>query len=115
MVLATAVAVLGEKEISPENRQAIAGRLHDADAAVRVEALAALLPYPPEQRLALAAALLEDDSRAVRAEAARVLAAAHARFDEMQKTAFATASEDFVRKQDVISDRAAGHMMLAIF
>lgn len=115
IVRATAVAVLGEQGISPEIRQAVAVSLDDPDAAVRVEALAALLPYPPEQRLALAGDLLKDDSRAVRAEAARVLAAAHAGFDDAQKTSFSTAAADFVRKQDAIADRAAGHMMLAVF
>jgi tetratricopeptide (TPR) repeat protein len=82
---------------------------------VRSEALTALLGWPAEQRLAIAGAMLADPSRAVRAEAARVLAAAHTGFDEAQKAAFAKASAEFVTKQEAISDRAAGHMFLAAF
>lgn len=115
IVRATAVAVLGEKATSPETERAIAARLGDPDPAVRVEALAALAPYPPDRRVALAGALLEDDSRAVRAEAARILAAGYARFDDARKTAFAAAAEDFVNKQNAIADRAAGHLLLAVF
>jgi predicted CXXCH cytochrome family protein len=115
LVRAAAVETLGEKAPSPETTRAIAGRLADPDPSVRVEALLALLPYPADQRLALAGGALTDESRAVRAEAARILAAVHGGFSEAQKTAFAVAAEEFVKKQNAIAERAAGHMMLAAF
>jgi len=115
LVRAAAVETAAFRGPSPETTRVIAGCLADPDASVRSEALAALLAYPPEQRLALAGDALSDPSRAVRAEAARVLAAAHAGFDETQKAAFAKASTEFVNKQMAIADRAAGHMLLADF
>ena len=115
LVRAAAVETLGEKAPSPETTRAIAGRLADPDPSVRVEALIALLPYPADQRLALAGDMLVDESRAVRAEAARILAAAYGGLKDEQKTAFAKAAEEFVRKLNAISERAAGHMMLAAF
>lgn len=115
LVRAAAVETAAFRGPIPEATRIIAGRLADPSASVRTEALAALLAYPPEQRLALAGAALEDPARAVRAEAARVLAAAHGGFDETQKAAFAPAAREFVNKQRAISDRAAGHMLLAAF
>jgi len=115
IVRAAAVETLGQKTPSPETTRAIAGRLTDPAPTVRVEALLALLPYPADQRLALAGNSLDDESRSVRTEAARVLAAAHRGFSETQKTAFAKASGEFVNKQNAIADRAAGHMLLAAF
>lgn len=115
LVRAAAVETLGEKAPSPETTRAIAGRLADPNPSVRVEALLALLPYPADQRLALAGGMLDDESRAVRAEAARILAAAHSGFSEGQKTSFVKAAEEFVKKQNAISERAAGHMLLAAF
>lgn len=115
LVRAAAVETAGFRGPSPETTRVVAGRLADPDPRVRAEALAALLAYPPDQRLALAGGLLGDPSRSVRTEAARVLAASRAGFSEAQEAAFAKASAEFVDKQSAIADRAAGHMFLAAF
>jgi len=112
---AAAIETFGFRGPSPELTRLITGRLADPDPSVRAEALTALFGYPPDQRLAFAGAVLDDPSRLVRAEAARVLAAAHRGFSEVQKKAFERASAEFLTKQDAISDRAAGHMLAAAF
>ena len=112
---AAAVETLGEQATTPETTRAIAGRLSDPDPSVRIEALVAILPYPANQRLAIAGRALEDESRGVRTEAARVLAAAHAGFNETQKVAFSKAAEEYVERQNAIAERAGGHMGLAAF
>lgn len=115
LVRAAAVETVGFRAPSPEATQVLASRLSDPDPSVRSETLSALLPYPPAQRLALARESLSDPSRAVRTEAARVLAAAHADFDEATKAAFEKAAAEFVARQMAIADRGAGHMFLAAF
>jgi len=115
LVRAAAVEAVGLRGPASETTRILAERLADPAPSVRCEALAALLSLPAEQRLALAGNLLADPARSVRTEAARVLAAAHAGFNEEQKTAFVNASLEFVNRQNAIADRAAGHMFLAAF
>lgn len=115
IVRATAVEALGQMGPSPESESILPGRLDDPDPAVRTEAVAALEAWPAARRLALAGKALDDPRREVRTEAARVLAAAHAGFDETQRIAFARAAREFEERQAAISDRAAGHMALAGF
>lgn len=112
---AAAVETLGNQGPSQQAAAAVHARLNDPDPAVRAQAVAALLPYGPQQRLSQGKASLTDPVKSVRTEAARVLAAAHGNFDENTKTAFEAAKEEFINKQEAISDRAAGHMGLALF
>ncbi len=115
LVRAAAVETAGFRAPSPEATRLVAGRLADPDPSVRREALAVLLQYPAEQRLALAGAALSDPSRSVRTEAARVLAAANAGFDEATRAAFERAAAEFLAQQAALSDRGAGHLFLAAF
>ncbi|MEX2579079.1 MAG: tetratricopeptide repeat protein [Verrucomicrobiales bacterium] len=115
IVRAAAVETLGQQLPDAESARVVAARLGDPEPAVRIQALAALQSYPPEQRLEMAADLLDDPVRSVRAEAARVLAAANARFTPEQEAAFERAAAEFLAKQEAISDRAAGHMGRALF
>lgn len=115
IVRAAAVETIGQQAPTEAAARTIAGRLSDSEPEVRVQALSALQSYPPEQRVAMAAALLDDPVRAVRAEAARILAPASGRLTEEQTASFEKASAEFLRKQDAISDRAAGHMGKALF
>lgn len=115
IVRAAALETLGQQAPSEEGIRVIASRLSDDDPAVRVQALTALLVYSAEQRLPIAAALLDDPVRAVRAEAARVLAVASGRMTPEQKASFDKAAAEYINKQDAISDRAGGHMGKALF
>lgn len=81
----------------------------DADPLVREEAVAALESFPPQVRVRLGCALLQDPVRAVRVEAARVLAAARSLMNEEQGRAFDTAGAEYLERMEAISDRAAGH------
>jgi len=115
IVRATAVQVLGQQAVTPEITQALSNRLGDSDPAVRKEALTALLAYPPDRRLAMAATLLNDKVRSVRAEAARVLAGSFRLMSKAQKADFGKAAKEFETKQQAIYDRAAGHMGMGLF
>lgn len=90
--------------------------LGDADPLVRMGALGAVGAIAPEQRLGLAAGLLGDPVLAVRAEAARVLAAAvgpgtaQATRDE-----FGRAAADFVESQMASAERPESRVNLGVF
>ncbi len=115
IVRATAMQALGQQAITPEKTQAIINRLADSDPAVRKESLTALLPYPADQRLSMAADLLNDETRAVRAEAARILAAASKLMDDTRKSSFTKAAREFELMQQSIYDRGGGHMGMGLF
>ena len=76
IVRATAVSLLPRFAdwLTPEMVDAYRHSLADTDAVVRLAAATALSPFPPQQRLAMAAPLLGDPIRAVRIAAARQLA-----------------------------------------
>ncbi|MEM9016864.1 MAG: multiheme c-type cytochrome, partial [Verrucomicrobiota bacterium] len=114
IVRASAIETAGRLTPTRESVGTVTGRLGDEDPEVRVEALSALLTFPPEQRNP-AISLLRDPVKSVRSQAARTVAALHTRFTEEQRSAFLAASDDFLEKQRAVSDRAAGHMDLALF
>jgi hypothetical protein len=71
---------------------------------------------PPAERVAVAAPSLKDPTRAVRIEAARVLAAVPSdRFDASQRKAFDAAAAEFVEAQLSMADMPASHLNLAVF
>jgi len=115
IVRAAAVETIGQRAPGPETLEAVSNRLEDPDPAVRLQALGALSSVPAQRRPALAAPLLEDPRQSVRAEAARVLAPARGRLNEAQLAAFEKAADEFRAKQRAVSDRAAGHMAMALF
>jgi Flp pilus assembly protein TadD len=88
----------------------------DSSALVRRSALEILDAYPPQDRVAIAAPLLSDSSRAVRIEAARLLApVANSLGDEDTKLAFARAAGEFVESQWLHADRPENRTALGIF
>jgi tetratricopeptide (TPR) repeat protein len=87
----------------------------DADALVRRSAVSILDALPPEQRADVAAPLLVDESRAVRIEAARVLAAASASLTGKARNDFSRASAEFIASQRYLADRAENRDQLAMF
>ncbi|HUQ19861.1 MAG TPA: ammonia-forming cytochrome c nitrite reductase subunit c552, partial [Gemmatimonadaceae bacterium] len=87
----------------------------DPDALVRRSAVSILDALPPEQRAGVAAPLLVDESRAVRIEAARVLAAASASLTGKARNDFSRASAEFIASQRYLADRAENRDRLAMF
>jgi tetratricopeptide (TPR) repeat protein len=113
IVRATAVELL--EPYGREAFAAIAAATRDGDALVRAAAVAALDPVPPEQRLSVAAPRLDDPVRAVRVEAARVLAAVPSdRFDPNARRAFAAALVECRAAQRAMADTAEAHFNLAV-
>jgi len=89
--------------------------LKDPDPAVRVAAVAGLEGMPPAERVAALAPLLTDPLRAVRIEAARVLASVPPdRLDSSQRRAFDAAVAEFIEAQRAMADMPASHLNLAI-
>ena len=115
IVRASAVEQLGLRIDQPDAQRALEKSLADPDPAVRSQAAAAFLPFPPAQKAAALAPLLDDPHRAVRSEAARVLADATANLTESQRVSFQKAAREFVERQRAVADRASGHMGLGLF
>ncbi len=113
IVRATALGLL--RGYGSQATDALIAALGDADPAVRVAAVAALETAPPPERLSAVAPLLGDKLRAVRIEAARVLASVPAdRFDGTQRAAFDAAIAEFVEAQNAMADMPASHLNLAV-
>ncbi|HVD60302.1 MAG TPA: tetratricopeptide repeat protein [Gemmatimonadaceae bacterium] len=87
----------------------------DGDALVRRSALAPLEALSPQQRPQIAARLLSDSSRAVRIEAARLLAPISATLGGAARDWFARASSEFIASQRYLADRPENRDALAIF
>lgn len=87
----------------------------DADAQVRVAAVGSLTVLPPAERLGAAAPFLKDAVRAVRVEAARVLAGVPAGlFDPGQRQAFDAALAEFKTAQTAMADLPAAHLNMGV-
>ncbi len=87
----------------------------DASALIRRSALEILDDYPPQDRMEIAAPLLRDSSRAVRIEAARILAPAARMLEGDAKNNFATAANEFITSQRLQADRPENRVALGIF
>src|SRR3990172_10289960 len=71
---------------------------------------------PPAERVAVAAPSLKDPTRAVRIEAARVLAAVPIdRFDASQRKSFDAAAAEFFEAQMSMADMPASNLNVAVF
>ena len=115
LVRATAVSELGRLAPDQASVSMMVGLLGDADPLVRQTALEPLSVLDPAQRLQFAGALLQDPVRGVRIEAARLLAAVPTKLlSEEQSKAYATARAEYETAQKAVSDRAGGHMGLAL-
>jgi tetratricopeptide (TPR) repeat protein len=112
IVRATALELLSQ--YGPVALDPLAAATRDEEPLLRATAVARLVHLPPEQRLA-ALPLLEDPIRAVRVEAARVLAELPAeRFDPDQRLAFEAALAEYREAQLAMADLPGGHLNLAV-
>ena len=90
--------------------------LRDANPAVRLGALQSLTNTPLNTRVSLAAPLLSDPVKAVRIEAASLLAAIPAgQLTPEQQAAFERASTEYVKTQRYNADRAEARVNLGTF
>jgi len=87
----------------------------DTNALVRRAALSVLESVPPAQRMALAIPLLADSVRAVRIEAAWVLAPAASTLTGADSARFAAAGQDFISSQRYNADRAENRLTLGTY
>lgn len=111
---ATALAQLG-RYLSPTVLEVLQPTLHDHDPMIRASTLRALEALEPSARFQLTHHLLQDSVRAVRIEAARILAAVpQEQLTPEQRGVFAKAVEDYVAAQLVNADRPEPHLNLGI-
>lgn len=90
--------------------------LRDASALVRFGALQTVEQFPVETRVRLAEPLLSDPTRAIRIEAARMLAAATLeQLSPERQTAFQRAASEFVETQRYNADRTEARVSLGTF
>jgi predicted CXXCH cytochrome family protein len=113
IVRATGLGLL--RGYGAQGREAMIASLKDPDPAVRVAAVAGLEGAPVAERVGALAPLLTDSTRAVRIEAARVLASVPGdRFDRSQRKAFDAAVAEYVEAQQAMADMPASHLNLAV-
>ena len=110
---ATALSML-PRYLSPYSFAAFGTSLIDGDPLVRREAVRGLTSLTLEDRAALGTPLLTDPIRAVRIEAARVLAGTPVSLTEDQKVALDRAISELIASEMVSSDLPQSHMELAL-
>jgi len=108
---ATALNLLSEY-LTPSSMSAVQSALADNDALVRREAVRALEPLPPQDRVRLAAPLLTDSILAVRIEAARLLAGTQV--SDSQKAALDHAVSELIASELANAERPESHVNLAL-
>jgi Tfp pilus assembly protein PilF len=114
--LARATAMAEIESAVNRSRDVVAAGLRDPNPLVRLGALRSLAEAPLNTRLPLAAPLLSDPLRAVRIEAAGVLAPVPpAQFSVAERAAFARAASEYVDSQRYNADRAEARVNLSIF
>lgn len=114
IVRASAIALLGRYE-SSEALDAAALGLEDRDELVRVAAVRSLHFLPLPDRYRLVGPMLLDPVRAVRTEAARLLAAAPRRLYSAQyAAAFDAALAEYMAAQRAVDDQPAAHLNMAV-
>jgi predicted CXXCH cytochrome family protein len=113
IVRATALELLRPYGLAGSAAMTSAAR--DADAQVRVAAVGGLTVLPPAARLAAAAPFLKDAVRAVRVEAARVLAGVPVGlFDSGQRQAFDAGLAEFKAAQTAMADLPPAHLNMGV-
>ena len=109
IVRATALELL--QRFGPAGIEAIAAATGDEAALVRATAVGGLDRLPPSRKVPLLAPLLQDPVRAVRVEAARVLATVPADlFEPAQRQAFEAALKEFMQAQMAAVDMPWAHL-----
>ncbi len=112
---ATALVLLRERPSAAVEAE-IERSLNDPDPMVRIGALRALEPLPVGERWAKGKAGLSDPVRAVRMDAASLLAdTPDASLDEAGRNALASASQDYIAAKRFNADRAEKRSNLASF
>lgn len=111
---ATAAELLGRAP-DPERLAAAEKALGDASALVRHGALTTIESLPPQRSTPMIAPLLDDPVRAVRMEAARVLAPIAATLTDSQKTSFNRAAQEYVAAQRLLAERPEHRTNLGSF
>jgi Tfp pilus assembly protein PilF len=112
---ATALAQLNAA-FDKTSLEAIAAGARDRNPLLRLATLQSLAGAPPDARLRLAAPLLSDPLRAIRIEAASVLAPVPAaQLSADQRGAFERASAEYVASQRYNADRAEARVNLGTF
>ena len=112
---ATALSLL-PPYVSSITFPAIQAGLSDSDALVRREAIHALEPLPPRDRVELAGPLLADPIRAVRIEAARLLAGTPPELLPAEvRSSLDRAGAEFIASEMATSERPESHQNLALF
>ncbi len=111
---ATALSLL-RQYLSPVSLPAVRVSLAADDALVRAAAVRALEPLAPKERVQLVAQLLSDPIRAVRIEAARLLAGSPFElFQQSQKTAFDSAISERIESEMISAERPESHINLGL-
>ena len=114
IIRATAIGDLGNR-LTPSHLPAIRKSLTDPDPIVRRAAVETLSAIPPQERIPLLVPILKDPVRAVRVEAARLLAPVRGRLIGASVDLFDRAKTELFESLDAVSDRAGGPMGKAIF
>jgi len=110
---ATALSLLPEY-LTPRGLPAVQAALRDTDALIRSAGVRALEPLPTQERVRLAAPLLEDSIRSVRIEAARLLAGIQpGLLQKEQKTALDREITELIASELVSAERPESHVNLA--
>ncbi len=113
IVRATALELL--RRYGTAGAQTIIPALEDRHPMIRAAAVSGLDGFSPQAKLEAAVPLLQDPVRAVRVEAARVLASVPPqRFTPEQRQQFAAALDEFMAVQTAMADTPRAHLNLAV-
>ena len=111
---ATALSLLPDY-LTPRAVLVVNQALQDPDPLVRTEAVKALEPLTPQERLQMAAPLLTDPVRSVRIEAARLLAGTQPNLlQDAQRSALDRAVAELVDSEMASAERPENHVNLAL-
>lgn len=114
IVRASAVALLGNY-VGEEAQSLARAALDDPEPLVRAAAVRVLEQLPDEQLLSHLGRCLSDPVRAVRVEAARILTRVPtSQWPEAQRTAFASALDEYIRSQEAVADQPGAHLNLGV-
>ena len=112
---ATALTLLPGYSLGPESRQAIQNAIKSSDPLLRASGLIAAEALEPSARLGLAFPLLSDPIRAVRLQAARVLASVPSElWSSQQASLLEQVLAEYRQSQQVNADRPEAHLNLGV-
>ncbi|MCK5351732.1 tetratricopeptide repeat protein, partial [bacterium] len=112
---ATALTLLPGYSLGPESRQAIQNALKSSDPLLRASGLIASEALEPPTRLGLARPLLSDPLRAVRLQAARVLASVPSdAWTSQQLSLRDQVMNEYRQAQEINADRPEAHLNLGV-